>query len=772
MAQGYYTLQEAAQVLGMPVDELKQMAQRGKIRSFQDRGTLRFRIQDVQELARTRGGASDPDLVLGDASLPAPKSSATPPSAARKQPSSAAKRPESTPASAPKTPARQENVPEVFDFDFDGDNVDSGADFLPLPKSEEKGKSGKNPLPTPAGSDSEIRLVPTGDDVNFATPKESVPKPPDSDVKVASDPLKPKTSVRHPDPISGSKRRSQLALDSGAQPKSKGGGSSGTRHPSPRPGSAAHPPDSGVRLVPMDSDSDVKLLGASDDVPLGLGGPSGPTDSNVRLEKVELPPADSQEGNMLLTEEINLDEEIKKQQEKEKNEPATKLKAKSALKLPAGSPFELSDSDLELPSELKASSGPKTPTRAQTQDGDSSEFELAIPGSKKDDGSSDFDLSVPGTPPEGSSDFDLLPAADESIVLEGSDSDFSLQSTDDNEQVLQGEGGELTSSTSGISLENPADGGISLEGKPADESDDFDLSLEAEATPRPQASRPVEDSDSEFELTSAKTPRPQKKAASDEGSDEIDLSLDVEDDGTAPAQDGDSEFELNLEGVDDGGSAGGAESDSEFELTLDDSGNIAVEEEAAPQVKSKKKVAAEEEEDIFETDFEVPPLEESDDATVEDSELESSDFDIALDDSDLANEEESGSQVVALDEEADEVTVTDEEEEAVVDDVEGDEESSDFSDLDQDVDGGEEGEVEVEDDEAVAGETRTVVKEKLIPPAPWGVLPVVFMLPCVVIMFLVGILGYEAVQSSAGGKPPGVLTTTIAGWFGEKVTLK
>ena len=59
MVQGYYTLQEAAQVLGMPPDELKQMAQKNQIRSFQDRGTWRFRVQDIQELARQRGAASD-----------------------------------------------------------------------------------------------------------------------------------------------------------------------------------------------------------------------------------------------------------------------------------------------------------------------------------------------------------------------------------------------------------------------------------------------------------------------------------------------------------------------------------------------------------------------------------------------------------------------------------------------------------------------------------------------------------------------------------------
>src|SRR5207244_10131207 len=66
MVQGYWTLQEAAQVLGMPPEDLKQMAQRNQIRSFQDRGTWRFRVQDIQELARQRGVTSDPDLPLGE----------------------------------------------------------------------------------------------------------------------------------------------------------------------------------------------------------------------------------------------------------------------------------------------------------------------------------------------------------------------------------------------------------------------------------------------------------------------------------------------------------------------------------------------------------------------------------------------------------------------------------------------------------------------------------------------------------------------------------
>src|SRR5436309_10541351 len=123
MVQGYYTLSEAAQYLNVQVDELKQMAQKGRIRSFQDRGTLRFRIQDIQELARQRGVSSDPELVLGEASLPPKKGDAPRSPKAPAGPK--------TPA-GPRTPSREE-APEIFDFEFsDDDSVELSDDAIPI----------------------------------------------------------------------------------------------------------------------------------------------------------------------------------------------------------------------------------------------------------------------------------------------------------------------------------------------------------------------------------------------------------------------------------------------------------------------------------------------------------------------------------------------------------------------------------------------------------------------------------------------------------------
>src|SRR3954462_7563216 len=69
MAQ-FYTLEEAARVLGMSADELKQKAQSREVRAFLDGGSWRFRVADVDELARRRGLGSDPQLRLSDPGMP------------------------------------------------------------------------------------------------------------------------------------------------------------------------------------------------------------------------------------------------------------------------------------------------------------------------------------------------------------------------------------------------------------------------------------------------------------------------------------------------------------------------------------------------------------------------------------------------------------------------------------------------------------------------------------------------------------------------------
>jgi excisionase family DNA binding protein len=73
MAQ-FYTLEEAARVLGMAPEELRGKAQAREVRAFMDGGSWRFRSADIDELARRRGLGSDPDLSLSDLDLSPPDS--------------------------------------------------------------------------------------------------------------------------------------------------------------------------------------------------------------------------------------------------------------------------------------------------------------------------------------------------------------------------------------------------------------------------------------------------------------------------------------------------------------------------------------------------------------------------------------------------------------------------------------------------------------------------------------------------------------------------
>ena len=70
MAQ-FYTLEEAARVLGMSAEELKGKRKRVRCAAFLDSGSWRFRVVDVDELARRRGLGSDAELQLSDLELPA-----------------------------------------------------------------------------------------------------------------------------------------------------------------------------------------------------------------------------------------------------------------------------------------------------------------------------------------------------------------------------------------------------------------------------------------------------------------------------------------------------------------------------------------------------------------------------------------------------------------------------------------------------------------------------------------------------------------------------
>src|SRR5436305_11507302 len=161
MAQ-YYTLEEAGRVLHLTPDEVKKLAEEKKVRTFRDRGTLRFRSQDIEEVARSLGLGSEPELQLGE--VPPPKKSNSPP-----------------PKKTPKT----EEKSEVFEFRLSPEDSADQVEIGHLPPPGQGGSKGgpsssgrkqRSPAPKP-GSDSDVRLVPDGSDVDFAIPHDDAGAP-------------------------------------------------------------------------------------------------------------------------------------------------------------------------------------------------------------------------------------------------------------------------------------------------------------------------------------------------------------------------------------------------------------------------------------------------------------------------------------------------------------------------------------------------------------------------------------------------------------------
>jgi len=665
--QQYLTLEEAAKLLNLSNDELREMAKKKQIRAFQDRGTWRFRRQDIDEKARELGVSSDAELTLGEGSKSKPG-------------------------------AREDDDDDLISVDLSLSLDDSDDDEVPLgkektPPSSRGGKpsSGRNK----SGSDSEVRLV-MPDELEFPGERESSSRGGSSG---------PKSSI--------GKGKSKLGPGSG-------GGKGDPTSPKSSSRKTKSAPDSGVRLVPADeaSDSDVKVVPSSKDSGVSKGSKS-PSDSDIRLHEAGPGSSSKKKGDgALITEEIDLDAEEARHTE-EARRPRKVSKGGAGPVLPTESPFELSEPDLGLDPESKS--------------GKSGKGKSKPPGRAEKDSSSDFELvsfDASKSPGDiGSGEISLLP--------------------DDDEIDFGAEVAGPHSGRSGINLQKPADSGISLEDEGSDEAIEFELSLDSGMTPKP-----------------AKQEEPE-----DESSSEFELSLD-----DSGAADSSSEFELSLEDSGEGiEPAAGEGSDSEFELTLDDEGALGVDEDAG---------------DIFEeTNFDVPALD--DDSGSEavamdsdgDTDLEGSDFEISMDDdSSMSDDDESASHVVALEDEEeaedDAATVARPRKAAAkakpksraapVIEEEAAEDSSEFDiDLDEEPaakkkPAKKKPAVVVDDDsEAEVEEEETGEEEEKVAAAPttfeWGALPATLLFPTVVVMFVVGVMGFELIRGMWGYHRPSVV---------------
>jgi hypothetical protein len=713
----YYTLREAAEKLRLDPEKLKEMWKKNQLRGFPDRGTLRFRAQEIDEMARTLGLGSDPELQLGDLppSKPAAKTTtggkSPPPSSGKSPPPSAGKSPPPSPGKSPPPSSRRTmHIPADADLSLVGDEHDVvplGAD--PASHRGSKSPSGKSRPPSSGGKKS-------------GGQSPSPPPAHDSDVRLVSD-----GGVDF-----------QLAPDETGNVAPAKGQPASPRSPAPKKRSKPGPEentDSGVRIVPLDqaSDSDVKIV--QDDrreqdanVPLGSQKAKTPSDSDVRLETTA-PPSGRSAHEPFVTEEIDLDHEALKEEE---SKVKRRRPSKSSPELPTTSPFELSEEDATDASPKSPKAG-KKPKQEKEDTDSSSDFELKPVGDADDN--SPIEL--------GSDELPIPLAKDES----------------DEAQVVLGEvSGPGKKHDSGINLGDPRDSGISLE-EGGSEEIEFGLSPDADAsasatpkpghpTPRPIAGKP--DSSGEFELTMDDSP-----VGEEHSSSEFELTLDP---GTGEEEDSSSEFELSLDpnATSDAASASDLEgdsspvdSDSEFELSLDASGELATSDESG---------LAEGDRDIFETDFEVPPLDEESGSEAvaldeSDTDLEDSDFELDLSDEDLAAEEGSGSQVVALEEDEDVSGEVEVDEEKPVSrkprkkaDSSGEVAEFDEPLLDlEDV----EGEEEVAEEEAPAGAAAA-------PPAPWGVWPAVFLVPSFIVLIFVVIMSFELLNTMWGYHTGGI----------------
>jgi hypothetical protein len=167
MAQNYYSLQEAANILGKAPEDLVQMVRKGDLRGFSDAGSWKFRTQDIDEMKRTNDllgdlelsetdANFDEDLLFADEPTPAPAAAptfddiplASDPPAASPSDSTIAR---SLQGEKPGKGSGESDVRLIFTESDDGN--DSGIALVPDFDGDEVGDATKPP------TDSDIRLL-------------------------------------------------------------------------------------------------------------------------------------------------------------------------------------------------------------------------------------------------------------------------------------------------------------------------------------------------------------------------------------------------------------------------------------------------------------------------------------------------------------------------------------------------------------------------------------------------------------------------------------
>ncbi len=240
----YLSLDEAAQQLGLRNDELNRLREKGEVRGFADRGTWKFKVEDIEELGRSRQADSSPEVPMYRDSNLSDSSTGlgSPDSAFALGGDSAMVLDDDEVAEDPTVIRKSRDPLSSSDSDvrlvFDEPMVIGPTESGPLKMME---------------SDSDVRLV-----GNLLPESDS-----DSDVKLVGDDLDSDSDVK----LVGAETINDISL---------------SRNVAAQKGS-----DSDIRLVPPDSDSDVKLVGgepdSDSDVKLVSSDPG--SDSDVKVIK-------------------------------------------------------------------------------------------------------------------------------------------------------------------------------------------------------------------------------------------------------------------------------------------------------------------------------------------------------------------------------------------------------------------------------------------------------------------------------------------------------
>ncbi len=770
MTTDFYTLEEAANRLGLSPEELNLQAQQGLIQALADGGTWRFPKREIDEMAAGQGAIPlAPDE-------PAPRTTAPPAPAPNFDddliPFDAGTDLGEKPASAVQAPAADDdedlmpiddlldNPPPAAGSGLSGINL--GTDIAPTstgsqPKSPSKISSLKL-----KGDGSDVRLKVNTDASEFELTIDSSPaleeqvaaEGPSAGARATGGPMIPEY-----DP----------GLDLGTEPA---------------PGPAVGLEDPGLAPAPMDLDGGLQPTAVPMDLDAGLEPAPAPLDLDAGLEPAPAP-VDLDGGLQPTPAPVDLDGGL---------EPAPAFDADPGLQADPQAP-RISTLDVEPDPALSQSLDLGTDTPADlgpapdlAPAGDNAGFDNEVSVDFDSSTLDDSMLSIDEMPAPDS-DVRLEPAGTSQVPLDGGapphepiateeiDLDAELQQADQASMERRGKtkpvgGGpaipprgtmlptaspfelsqdDLEYSTSGSSSgDRPMGSEFELTLAPEDQSSPLNLGEDEDVDLGGLPPKDGMSSSARAELSGINLHNPADSGINlDEGgSDSVDFELTVDDDMAGPKT-----IKGKL-----------PDSDSEFELSLEDESSGSLGELGLSSDSGEQK-------DIFETDLEIPSVggEESHSEAVAldgtDTDLESSDFDLAVSDTDLESHaaagamDESGSQVVILPEEESQ----DGPRKSKVSG--GSLESVD--ELLMDDEGLEVEEEPEEDDDELTTAAATIPAAQ----AEWGLFPVLLLVPCVLVMFVAGLMSYELLHGMwgyhAASKPSGLVVRGIAGLFAD-----